>query len=60
MHVRKAPLLANQFRNQLPDAKNRESLMAVAREIIDRVDEIAGHERADGLCECMAMLLPAQ
>lgn len=60
MFVRKAPLLANQFRDQLRDAKDRDSLMAVAREIINKVEEIAGYERADGLGERIAVLLPAE
>ena len=60
MFVRKAPALANQFRDQLREARDRESMVAVARGIIVQVEEIAGSERADGLSERIAMMLPPE
>lgn len=60
MFVRQAPALANQFRDQLREARDRESMMAVARGIIVQVEEIAGSERADGLSERIAMMLPPE
>lgn len=60
MFVRKAPALANQFRDQLREARDRESMVAVARDIIVQVEEIAGSERADGLSERIAMMLPPE
>ena len=50
------PKLANYLRNQLREARDRESMQATAREIIENVDEIAGPDRADGLSERLAMM----
>lgn len=58
MFVRKMPALAAHYRDQLREARDRESMMAIARDIILNVEEIAGPDRADGLSERLAMLLP--
>ena len=60
MFVRKNPELANQFRDQLRYARDRNSMLTTAREIIFSVEEIAGPERADGLSERLAMMLPPE
>lgn len=60
MFVRKMPALAAHYRDQLREARDRESMMAIARDIILNVEEIAGPERADGLSERIAMLLPPE
>ncbi len=60
MFVRKMPELANSLRDQLRAAKDRESMLAIAREIISNVEEIAGPDRADGLSERLAMMLPPE
>ena len=60
MFARKFPDLAHQLRDRLREARDRESMMAVAREIICHVEEIAGAQRADGLSERIAMLLPSE
>lgn len=60
MFVRKMPSLATHYRDQLREARDRESMMAIARDIILNVEEIAGAERADGLSERIAMLLPPE
>lgn len=60
MFVRKMPELANHLRDQLREARDRESMLAVARDIILNVEEIAGPDRADGLSERLAMMLPPE
>ena len=60
MFVRKMPELANQYRDQLRGAKDRGSMLAIASDIIINVEEIAGSDRADGLSERLAMMLPPE
>ncbi len=60
MFVRKMPELANHLRDQLREARDRESMLAVAHDIILNVEEIAGPDRADGLSERLAMMLPSE
>lgn len=60
MFSKKTPALAQEYRDQLRQARDRESMMAIAREIIVKVEEIAGSERADGLSERIAMMLPPE
>jgi len=60
MFVRKMPAMANHYRDQLREARTRESMVAIARDIILNVEELAGPERADGLRERIAMLLPSE
>ncbi len=60
MFVRKMPELANHLRDQLREARDRESMLAIARDIILNVEEIAGPDRADGLSERLAMMLPPE
>ena len=60
LFVRKKPELAVLLRDQLRGAKDRESMLAIAREIINHVEELAGPDRADGLSERLAMLLPSE
>ena len=60
MFVRKMPELANHLCDQLRESRDRSSMMAIAREIILNVEEIAGPDRADGLSERLAMMLPPQ
>ena len=60
MFVRKMPELANHLRDQLRQARDRESMLDVSRAIILHVEEIAGPDRADGLSERLAMLLPPE
>ena len=60
MFVRKMLELANHLRDQLRESRDRSSMMAIAREIILNVEEIAGPDRADGLSERLAMMLPPQ
>jgi hypothetical protein len=60
MFARRHPDQALQFRDQLREARDRDSMLAVAREMISAVEEVAGFERADGLSERIAMLLPPE
>ena len=60
MFVRKMPELANHYRDQLRGAKDRASMLAIASDIIMNVEEIAGPDRADGLSERLAMMLPPE
>ena len=60
MFVRKMPELANHLRDQLREARDRESMLVIARDIILNVEEIAGPDRADGLSERLAMMLPPE
>lgn len=60
MFVRKMPALAAHYRDQLREARDRASMMAIAQDIILNVEEIAGPDRADGLSERIAMLLPPE
>jgi len=60
MFVRKMPELANHLRDGLREARDRPAMMRVARDIILNVEEIAGPDRADGLSERLAMMLPPE
>lgn len=60
MFARRSPDQANHFRELLRGAKDRDSMLAAAREMIDAVEQIAGHERADSITERIAMLLPSE
>lgn len=51
---------ATLFRDRLREARDRDSMLSVARDMIAAVEEIAGHERADSLSERIAMLLPPE
>jgi hypothetical protein len=44
----------------LREAGDRESMLLIARAMISLIEEIAGPERADGLSERIAMLLPTE
>ena len=60
MFTRRSPELAEQFREALRNARDRDSMLAAAREMIAEIEAIAGHERADSISERIAMLLPVQ
>lgn len=60
MFVRKLPELATQYRDQLRQARDRESMLKIADQMLFTVADIAGQERADGLSERIALLLPLE
>jgi hypothetical protein len=60
MFARRAPSLADEFRQALRDAKDRDSMLEVSRNMISEIERVAGHERADSISERIAMLLPVE
>lgn len=58
MFARRNPEMAELFRESLRNAKDRDTMLAVSREMIGEIETIAGHERADSISERLAMLLP--
>ena len=60
MFTRRSPEMADIFREALRSAKDRETMLAVSRDMIEQIELIAGHERADSISERIAMLLPSE
>jgi len=60
MFSRRAPEQAQMFREAFRHAKDRESMLATAREMMEAIEEIAGPDRADSISQRIAMLLPVQ
>jgi len=58
MFARRDPVMAERFREALRNAKDRESMLTASRDMIEEIEKIAGHERADSISERIAMLLP--
>ena len=53
-----AGLMAERFREALRNARDRETMLTASREMLEEIEKIAGHERADSLSERIATLLP--
>ena len=60
MFARRDPALAEQFREALRNAKDRESMLAAGRDMLAEIEKAAGPERADSISERIAMLLPPE
>lgn len=60
MFSRKNTGLAISFRDALRNARDRESMLAVSREMMAEIEKIAGYERADSISARIAMLLPPE
>ncbi|WP_341904878.1 hypothetical protein [Polaromonas sp. YR568] len=60
MFARKDPDMAARLRERLRDARDRASMLIVSQDILASVEAVAGAERADGLSERIAMLLPSE
>ncbi|CAN5405563.1 hypothetical protein BH10PSE16_BH10PSE16_20200 [soil metagenome] len=60
MFARRNPAMAERFREALRNAKDRQTMLAVSRDMIDEIEKVAGHERADSISERLAMLLPLE
>jgi len=60
MFSRRAPERAQAFREAFRNARDRESMLAVARDMMEAVEQIAGAERADSISQRIAMLLPVE
>lgn len=51
--------LASRYRDALREARDPQAMLAVGRALIADVETLAGSERADGISERLAKLLPA-
>lgn len=60
MFARRNPALADSFRDALRSAKDRHAMLEVSRNMIEEIEKVAGHERADSISERLAMLLPPE
>jgi len=60
MFARRDPVLAEQFREALRSARDRETMLSVSRDMLGEIEKVAGHERADSISERIAMLLPPE
>jgi len=60
MFARRSPEMATYFRDILRSAKDRETMLAASREMLEHIEKVAGPERADALSERIAMLLPPE
>ena len=60
MFARRAPEQAQAFREAFRNARDRESMLAVAQDMMEAVEQIAGAERADSIRQRIAMLLPVE
>lgn len=58
MFARRDPVLAAKFRDALREARDRETMLAAGREMIEEIEQIAGFDRADAIRERIAMILP--
>ena len=60
MFARRSPVLAESFREALRNARDRESMLEVGREMMVEVENVAGAERADSIRERISLLLPVE
>lgn len=60
MFARRDPGMAERYREALRNAKDRASMLAASRDMLEDIEKIAGHERADSISERIAMLLPPE
>ena len=58
LFARRNPLMAEQFREALRNAKDRKTMLATSRLMLEHIEMLAGHERADAISERLAMILP--
>lgn len=58
MFSRRDPALAQAFRDRFREARDRASMVAVSRELLQHIEEQAGASRADEISARLAMLLP--
>ena len=58
MFARRNPEMAECFREALRNAKDRKTMLATSRQMLDLIETAAGYERADSISERIAMLLP--
>ncbi|GAB4089664.1 hypothetical protein [Hydrogenophaga soli] len=58
LFARRAPEQADTFRQRLREARERDAMLAVARNLLEAVETVAGFERADHIAERLARMLP--
>ncbi|HEX5783594.1 MAG TPA: hypothetical protein VFY35_02595, partial [Burkholderiaceae bacterium] len=58
LFARRAPEQADTFRQRLREARERDAMLAVARDLLEAVETVAGFERADHIAERLARMLP--
>jgi hypothetical protein len=58
LFARTDPTLAQALHQQLRQAKDREAVVAVTHELLQRVEAVAGPARAESIRERLALLLP--
>lgn len=58
LFARRAPDQADTFRQRLREARERDAMLAVARDMLEAVEKVAGFERADHIAERLARMLP--
>ena len=52
--------MAESFRESLRNARDRDSMLQVSREMLVEVEVVAGAERADSIRERISLLLPVE
>ena len=60
MFARRDPAMAEHFRELLRNAKNREAMLNASRVMLEEIEKVAGHARADSISERLAMMLPVE
>jgi len=58
LFARRDPAAAERYRLALREARDRDTMLAVARDIVSTVESLAGAERADAISERIAAMLP--
>lgn len=58
LFARRAPDQAHTFRQRLREARERDAMLVVARDLLEAVETVAGFERADHIAERLARMLP--
>lgn len=58
LFARRDPAAAERYRLALREARDRDAMLAVARDIVSTVESLAGAERADAISERIAAMLP--
>ncbi|MBO9513933.1 MAG: hypothetical protein J7549_07425 [Variovorax sp.] len=59
MFVRRDPAMAEQFREMLREARDRDGMLLVASAMLDEIEKSAGSDRAASIRERIDRLLPA-
>ncbi|MDI1274600.1 hypothetical protein [Polaromonas sp.] len=60
MFSQRHPALAGEFREALRNARERDAMLATSSRMIEEIEKITGHERADSISARIAMLMPAE